>query len=81
MTLNIKHITSILTFTTISLSHAQVSVLNPTSDGDVRTFGGDEVRAINNFVTFSQSGGNTRSAILEFDLSSIADTDTILSLR
>lgn len=54
--------------------------LTPTADGDVQIFGGDSVETTNTAIAFTQSGGLARNAILEFDLSSIANGSTINSV-
>ena len=63
----------------MSASAATVS-LNPTADGSVKIFGTDDVNTTGTSITFSQSGSNIRNAILEFDLSAIADGSTINSV-
>lgn len=52
-------------------------ILTPTADGDVQTFGGDDVDTTDTVVSFTQSGGLVRNSILEYDLSSIANGSTI----
>lgn len=52
--------------------------LNPTADGDVQVFGGDDVQTGGN-INITQSGGLIRNGIFEFDLSAIPDTATINS--
>ena len=51
--------------------------LTPTADGDVQTFGGVSINTSSSAIALTQSGGLVRNAILEFDLSSIADGSTI----
>lgn len=53
----------------------------PTADGDVQTFGGNNVDTNDTILAFTQSGGLIRNVILEFDLSSIPDGSTINSAR
>lgn len=59
------------------VAHGATATLNPTADGDVQTFGGDDVNTVNTVISFTQSGGLVRNGVLEFDLSSIADGSTI----
>lgn len=58
---------------------AATETFTPTADGDVQTFGGDDVDTADTVLSFTQSGGLIRNAILEFDLSSIPDTASIIS--
>lgn len=62
-----------------SFTQAASVTLNPTADGDVQTWGGDDVDTTDMVLSFTQSGGLARNAILEFDLSSIPDSATINS--
>ena len=73
--------------TTISLlfgamiANAASVELLPTSDGDVQTFGGDDVNVSRTHIAFTQSGGLIRNAILEFDLASIPNTATVTAVQ
>ena len=52
---------------------------NPTADGDVQTFGGDDVDTTDTVLSVTQSGGLDRRTIFEFNLAAIPDTVTINS--
>ncbi|MDV7142689.1 hypothetical protein R3X27_08340 [Tropicimonas sp. TH_r6] len=58
-------------------AHAAIIDLTPTVDGDVQIFGGDDVQTTADRLSMVQSGGLTRNAILEFDLSAIPDSAII----
>ena len=67
---------------TVSVNAQAASVdLSPTADGDVQTFGGDDVNDSRTHIAFTQSGGLARNGILEFNLSSIADGAIITAAR
>jgi len=71
---------SVLAFlSSVATSNATVFELMPTADGDVQTFGGDDVDTMSTLIAFTQSGGLVRNGILEFDLSSIPDASLINS--
>lgn len=63
----------------VGAAQAATMTFTPTADGDVQTFGGDDVDTTDTTLSFVQSGGLARNAILEFDLSAIADDATINS--
>ena len=71
---------AILILGVFSASAASVDLM-PTADGDVQTFGGDDVNVSATHIAFTQSGGLIRNGILEFDLSPIADNATITAAR
>ncbi len=58
-------------------AHAATIDLTPTIDGDVQVFGGDDVQTTADKLSMTQSGGLTRNAILEFNLSAIPDSAII----
>ena len=60
-------------------TNAATTSLTPTADGVARVFGGDSVVTDGLTLAFSQSGSNIQNVILEYDLSSIPDTATIVS--
>ena len=66
-------------FLMASPAFATVIQLAPTDDGDVQTFGGDDVNTTGDRLTATQSGGLERKAVMEFDLSSIPNAATINS--
>ena len=68
---------AICAFFCAGAAHAASVTFDPTADGDVQVFGGDDVDSIDDVLSVTQSGGLARNAIFEFDLSSIADDATI----
>lgn len=75
-----RFIFSSVLFLAATAAHAGVVSLNPTADGSVRTWGGNEVKTADAGINFTQSGGLQRHAIFEFDLSAIDDAATINSV-
>ena len=77
-----RFLKSVLTLSVFAFSfsaNAAVVSLNPTADGDVQTYGGNDVNTTSSSLSFTQSGGLQRHAILEFDLTSINDATSISS--
>lgn len=69
-----------LTLTLPTNANAALITLIPTADGDIQTFGSDDVNTIGPNIDFVQSGGLARNGVLEFDLSGIADGSIINSV-
>jgi hypothetical protein len=66
-------------FTFSSFTQAATVDFTPSADGDITTWGGDNVDTIDTVITVVESGRNITNGILEFDLSSISDTAIINS--
>lgn len=64
----------ILSLTVCTATHQTVAadeIFTVMNDGDVQTFGGDDVNTTDDRLSTAQSGGLIRNIILEFDLSSL----------
>lgn len=64
----------------LSMAHGATATLTPTADADMTTFGGAVVDTTSTTIEFIQSGRNIHNAVLEFNLTSIADGSTINSV-